>query len=191
MNAQAAPTDGERLRAIRAGLSSLDSRNWQLAHDDTGPLIEAVDEHGAFVVLARLSEATFDEGRFIATAPETIRFLLSLVDRAIASLAARAEGAPAGRGKGPDARSGAGTAAAQPEPKDFAAEAAMKCTEPAFKTFLAERHGLEKPATDARTAQRLRSVLGVTSRRDLNDNGKAAARWKALRAEFQAWRTAG
>lgn len=75
--------------------------------------------------------------------------------------------------------------------KDYAAEAAMKCAEPAFKRFLMECHGLESPATDDRTTQKLRSLLGVTSRRELNEGGGAAARWRSLRTAFESWRRRG
>lgn len=75
--------------------------------------------------------------------------------------------------------------------KDYAAECAMKCAEPAFKAFLHERHGLEKPLTDERVKVKVRSLLGVTSRAELNDGGKAAHAWKALRTEFDDWRRAG
>lgn len=74
--------------------------------------------------------------------------------------------------------------------KDYAAEAAMKCAEPAFKRFLMECHGLQSPATDDRTAQKLRSLLGVTSRRELNESTAAAARWRSLRTAFDGWRRA-
>lgn len=75
--------------------------------------------------------------------------------------------------------------------KDYAAEAAMKCADPAFKRFLIECHGLERPATDDRTAQKLRSLLGVTSRRALNESTAAAARWRSLRTAFDGWRRGG
>jgi hypothetical protein len=54
-----------------------------------------------------------------------------------------------------------------------------------------ERHGLDSPATTERAAQKLRSLLGVTSRRELNSDADAAARWKRLRGEFEAWKRAG
>lgn len=67
----------------------------------------------------------------------------------------------------------------------------MACSRPAFKTFLMERHGLDSPATDERCAQKLRGILGVTSRRELNDGGQAAERWKRLYGEFENWKRAG
>jgi len=75
--------------------------------------------------------------------------------------------------------------------KNHAAEAAMKCGDPAFKRFLMERHGLESPATDERATQKLRSLLGITSRRELNHGGLSAEAWVRLRREFEAWRRAG
>lgn len=72
--------------------------------------------------------------------------------------------------------------------KNYAAEAAIKCGEPAFKAFLEAEHGLERPLTDERCAQKLRSLLGITTRKTLNSDGTAALRWKKLRGEFEAWR---
>jgi len=37
-------------------------------------------------------------------------------------------------------------------------------------------------------AQRLRSLLGVTSRREINEGGAALERWKQIRAEYREWR---
>lgn len=73
------------------------------------------------------------------------------------------------------------------EAKNYSAEAAMKCREPAFKVFLEERHGLARPLSDERAAGRLRSLLGVTSRAELNNGGAALERWKQIRAEFREW----
>lgn len=71
--------------------------------------------------------------------------------------------------------------------KDFAAQCAMLCERGDFARYLSERHGLE--ATDKeRVAARVRSVLAIASRAELNTNPAAAARWQALRADFDAWR---
>jgi hypothetical protein len=74
----------------------------------------------------------------------------------------------------------------------------MLCASPAFMLFLHERHGLEKPMTAERAAQKLRSVLGVVSRREINDvrrdatgaliENPALAAWKDLRRDFQVWK---
>ncbi|WP_244497467.1 hypothetical protein [Ensifer sp. Root142] len=79
-------------------------------------------------------------------------------------------------------------AARQPEAKKFAAECAMKCEEPAFLKFLEERHGLERPLTKDRAATKVRSILSISSRRQLDEEPAAAERWKHLRRDFDAWR---
>lgn len=76
----------------------------------------------------------------------------------------------------------------QEKPKDYAAECAMKCTEPAFKKYMQERHGLDRPLTDHRVVTKLRSILNIRSRAELNNDPAAAARWQNLRADFDAWR---
>ncbi len=75
--------------------------------------------------------------------------------------------------------------------KDYAAECAMKCAEPAFMRFLIERHDLPPPATDKTAATRVRSVLAVSSRSQLNTDPAAAARWRGMVQEFDAWRRRG
>ena len=75
--------------------------------------------------------------------------------------------------------------------KDYAAACAMLCKTPAFKSFLERRHGLAKPLTDERVAQKVRSLLGVTSRAELNRPGRAADAWRQLSRAFGEWRKAG
>jgi hypothetical protein len=167
--------DAVRLRAIRASLEAISPAVWLRAQDETGPLIEARTAYGEIVLLARFSEhAGVDEVAFCADAPDTVRFLLDLLDKAF--------------GRIRDMRQPRNPPAGEPaQSKDFATECAMRCQDPRFKLFLEEKHGLEPPLTDERTAQRVRSMLGVQSRRELNDDGEAARRWKALRREFNAW----
>lgn len=201
-------TESERLSSIREALAAIAPGQWTLAADGEGEFVEARGPMGELSPLCRLHPgATDDEKHFVADAVEHVRFLLGLVDRAIrfasrGAPAAAQPAAPAGRGMGRDARSGLRPPAEEGGPvdhglrgKDYAAEAAMKCAEPAFRAFLEERHGLERPLTDSRAAQKVRSLCGVTSRRELNDRGaegdRALARWRSLAAEFEAWRRAG
>lgn len=167
-----------RLAHIRDQLHAIEPGDWTRAHEGTACLVEGRSEFGQRAVIARFGpHATDAEIAFVVDAALNVRFLLGLVDRAIRAMR------PAGE---------AAEAAAQSKLlKDYAAEAAMKCAEPAFKRFLFERHGLEQPLTDDRTAQKLRSLLGVASRRELNDDDTAAARWKQLRGDFEHWKRAG
>jgi len=168
-------TDSQRLARIRSDLAGIESRDWTRVEDGEGGYVEATGEFGERVDLLRFrAVATAAEKQFVADALDTVRFLLGLIDRAIERMRAP-----------PSSQAPAGPVA--DERKNYAAEAAMKCGEAAFKVFLGERHGLERPMTDERTAQKLRSILGVTSRRDLNSDDAAAARWKKLREEYAEW----
>ena len=182
MTTLARTAEAQKLSRLRATLGALSGAEWTLAADGEGMAVMGMDAGGGgdMTVIARIDpRATPDEIEVLAGALDHQRFLLALVDRAIAT-----QRPPAG------ARGGR----QEPQPpkgKNYAAEAAIACGKPAFRVFLGARHGLRRPLTDERVAQKLRSLLGVTSRRDLNDDAAAAERWKALRGEFEAWRRAG
>jgi len=168
-------TEAARLQKIRERLKAIAPAKWSLAADGETMFVEARGSAGDLIRIADFRRsATMDEIQFVADAPEAMQFLLDLVDRAIRAAKGKAQ-----------------PAAAAGKRKDFAAEAAMKCQEPAFLAFLEARHGLERPLTTERAAQRLRSVLRITSRKTLNEDEAAAQRWKKLRADFDAWRRAG
>lgn len=79
---------------------------------------------------------------------------------------------------------------AEPKPEkqpDYAAQCAMLCDKPAFQRFLTEMHGLENQNRDA-AASRVRSMLNIPTRATLNHNPAAAAGWKKLAGEYEAWK---
>lgn len=165
------------LKKIRGRLVALDGAQWLLSSDGTVTFVEARTAEGRTEVARFHNDATPDEIDFFANAPHMVAFLLRLVDRAIA--AARnnqAATAPAhGQGKA----------------KNHAAEVTMKCENAGFRVFLEQKHGLVKPLTKDRAIQRVRSLLGISSRTELNNDGAAAGRWRSLRADYDAWRKAG
>ena len=77
---------------------------------------------------------------------------------------------------------------AEAEAKNYAANCAILCAEPAFKKYLEERHGLERPLTDTKVETRVRSLLAISSRAELNTDPAAADRWLRLRDDYDAWR---
>lgn len=210
-------SEGARLAHIRDRVAAIAPGEWTRAYDGDGCFVEARGPMGELLPVARFDAgATDDEIAFVVSAPADMRFLLGLVDRAIARFASRdasppaAAVPPAGRRTSDGLRSQPRPSGGAGETKDYAAECAMKCAEPAFRVFLEERHGLERPLTGERVAQKVRSLLGVTSRRELNvrrdaagaqtencdasgaQTGSCAAQaWAALRAEYDAWRRAG
>lgn len=167
-------SEAARLSRIRDQLVAIAPGDWSRVHDAEGCFLEARGPMGELLPVLRFHPgATEDEIAFVLDAPDNVRFLLSLVDRAIARL------------KQPPPEPSRG------DRKDYAAECAMKCAEPAFRAFLEQRHGLERPLTVERVAQKVRGILGVSSRAELNDNDRAADAWKALRRDFEAWRREG
>lgn len=171
--------EAKHLAGIRARLAALDGVDWTLAAEDGAMRIYARNG-GEMVGIADFRRlATTDEMQIAAYAPQDTRFLLRLLDRCAARV--KTLTSPVDDGAGTAAEPGRGG-------KNHAAEASMLCATPAFKRFLLENHGLERPASDERTAQKLRSLLGVTSRREINENDDVLARWKSLRAGFYAWK---
>ncbi|QKC83255.1 hypothetical protein [Mesorhizobium sp. NZP2077] len=186
MNAQAAIRDDDgriadarKLRAIRSSLEAIAPADWTRVHGEAGAFIESRGEMGELFVLLRFDEATPDEIAFVCDAADTVDFLLRLVDDAFDTIRAL-------KGEPPRRNPPKGAAQAS-DFKNYSAECAMKCQEPAFKVFLKERHGLEGSMTDERAVQKVRSLLGVTSRKELNEGGRASEAWKALRADFANW----
>lgn len=159
------------LKDIRE-LSGLASDEWQETYDPkTGTPEVSIKDNltGRIQPIAHLLPACgIDDQRLMTRSPLYIRALLTLLDHAFKMI----------RELQPKESS----------QKNYAAECAMKCAEPAFKKFLEERHGLAKPLTDDRAANKVRFILNIGSRGELNDDPAAAARWQQLRNDFEAWR---
>ena len=174
MNAEA-----DELRRIRSKLAALGGVRWFRSVDGQGEFVEAKTDLGELNEIARFHAGALpEEIDFVVGAPEMVSFLLRLVDRAI-RLA---------RSNAPRQQHRQGLPRRE---VNFAAEAAMKCGNAAFIAFLEDRHGLEQPLTSDRAAQRLRSILNIKSRKELNEDGAAAERWRDLRAAFEAWKRVG
>ncbi|MCD4511520.1 hypothetical protein LQT97_09745 [Brucella pseudogrignonensis] len=168
------------LRRIREKLAALNGDDWQLCCEGGVSFVEARTCDGELNKIATFHPgATPDEIDMVVGGPRMAAFMLKLVDRAIAAVR---QAAP---------RQNASRQSRQHKPRNFAAEAAMKCDEADFKAFLEEQHGLERPLTTDRAAQRLRSILNIKSRNELNENSAAADRWRNLRAAFETWKRAG
>ncbi len=83
------------------------------------------------------------------------------------------------------------------KPKNYAIQCNVYCSYAWFRKFLVAKHGLyvpkymdEKLKADM-TAVKVRGILKITSRRQLNTNKDAALRWKYLRLDAWAWRKHG
>ena len=166
-------TERQRLDLIDSRMRLIDATAFMLGTDSEGEFVDARGADGSLVTVLRFApHATPDERDFVINSLNDVRFLLDFAFRALRYVQEQKR------------------AAATPAPvkKDHTTEAAMLCESPAFKRFLMEEHGLESPATTDRTAQKLRSLLSITSRKDLNNDDGARERWFALRAKFNIWK---
>lgn len=62
------------------------------------------------------------------------------------------------------------------------------CNDRMFQRFMHEVHGLDHASDPHRMATRIRGMLVIQSRAELDTDEAAAARWHSLRSEFKAWR---
>jgi hypothetical protein len=180
-----------RIEQIRERLACVAADRWIHEFTTEGEIITTVravmDGNGRKVgdeapeTLCRFGDgAAWQEKELLREARKDIGFLLDQLTRAGRMI--RELRGPADSG---DAARGGERAAA-----NLAAEASMKCAEPAFQKFLSERHATDDDGDlgDAAIAAAvLRRALSIESRRQINTDPEAARRWRDLRAEFQAW----
>jgi hypothetical protein len=76
----------------------------------------------------------------------------------------------------------------QTKKKDLAAECAMLCGKQDFRRYLMQCHDLADAGDDERVNTRVRHILNIRSRAELNTDHQAAARWKRLRRDYYAWK---
>lgn len=131
----------------------------------------AVDGMGTEIIAHFTPACGYAERELLVHAVEDVRFLLELVRRAVVKVRS--------------------LEAQLPRAKDYATECSMKCQEPAFKKWLEEAHSLERPLTDERVATKVRGLLNIRSRRELNTDSNAAGRWKRMRSDFENWKRTG
>ena len=164
--------EGRRLQRIRERVG--DVGQYLIEVDTDGTRLIRDDGDGDTTLICEFagrSDASIADIEFLAGAADDVRFLLGLIDRAVAAI-----------------RLFTGTAPPPTVDRNYAAECAIKCGEPAFAKYLEERHGLARPLTKDRVAARVRSVLAISSRAELNADAKAAARWRMLKSNFEDWK---
>lgn len=113
------------------------------------------------------------EFEIIAAATEILAFFLMLQDRAVAKVRELQ-----GNGKRQEER------ARKSQPAN---QAAMLCEKVSFHRFL-ETKGPGSPVPDKRAADtRMKALLSISSKTQLNDDRTALARFRSLRADYDAW----
>lgn len=155
-------------------LASLASEEWAESYDVDEKRAEICIRDnltGEIVPIAHiLPDCPYDDRKLMIKAPVLVRALLVLLKQAFDEIRKLQK--------------------QQPQPKNFAAECAIKCQNDfAFRRYLMERHDLKDGGDAERIKTRVRSILAISSMKELNEDPAAAARWQSLRSNFDAWRT--
>jgi hypothetical protein len=192
MNAVSLTTDNTRARldGIRERLARVRADRWSHVFELDGERMVAtrvvldrdgrkVGDEAPAVLCTFGPDSCWHEKEFFREAREDLTFVLELLTESGRMI--REQRAQLNRLAPPD--DGARV-------KNLSAEASIKCTEPAFQRYLSERHATADDgdlSDSALAASVLRRALGIGSRKDLNTDPEAAARWRAMRADFAEW----
>ncbi|MGV1801529.1 hypothetical protein ACQZ6A_06610 [Agrobacterium vitis] len=120
---------------------------------------------------------SFDDEQMLIKGRAWISFLLSMLDAAIARIHAQnmeirnLERKTAGR-----------------EPPNYAAECAMASQHNSFRLWLIDQHGMDPSADADRIKTRVRTMLQIKSRAELNTDPAAASRWQRMKKDFETWK---
>ncbi|HEX5934227.1 MAG TPA: hypothetical protein VFY63_08675 [Pseudorhizobium sp.] len=167
-----------RLKGIRDGIEGY---SLEIEADCDGTYLLAVRKGGEAERIVTIHPAASpDEVDLICGAGDTLRFLLTLLDRATARiLAIQGPTVPPTRDEPP----------AQRKTENSAALSAKSlCEQVMFRRFL-EGKGAGGHLGDARAADtRLKFLLNIQSKRQLNEPGAAREAFFALRAEYYLWK---
>lgn len=160
----------KRLDSIR-NRAALAASDWGIVAGERGLTLTAAGAEGTEAVAIVLDDASIFNREFALAAPEDLVWLM----QRYTDLAERYR-----RMLDQDRRN-------QPKPKNFAAECGMKCGEPDFLDFLFTCHGVDV-ADKERVATRIRTMLQINSRAELNTDEAAGRRWVKLRTDYETWR---
>lgn len=172
----AAPSkDQRRLDQLRALLEEARPELYRMEADHEATRLYE-PETGALIAIFPHAAAQIDREMALRAIAD-LGWLLQLYTTVAARLRRIAE----------NARRDAEARAAAQAKTDLAQRCAIETAKPPFIAFLRARHGLEDTA-QLRIDTRVRSLLAIKSRSELNTDPEAAERWKSLWAEFQQWR---
>jgi len=163
----------KRLDTLRMR-ASLASQEWGVAAIGDRFMLTAGRGDGAEMVAVIEEKASFDNKEFLLSLPADH---LWLIER-YTELAARFREL--------SKKAGAGA----PKPKDFARDCAIKCNDRLFLRYLMECHQLIDQSDAERINTRVRFILDIQSRAELNTDPAAAGRWEKLLTDFFRWRKA-
>jgi hypothetical protein len=168
MNSQAPSENQKRMNALRRSVDGA-MQDWTIEVDHTGTYVVASDGPNSERVFRIEDGASFENRELALGAVGFLLFLLKMYDAVVTRFVPKRP--------------------AQTQEKraaNYAAECAMKCEDRKFREYLHVCHGVDV-SDSKRIVTRVRSVLGISSRTELNSDPKAAARWRQLVGDADAW----
>lgn len=166
------------LDRLRADLARVEGDTWTIEADREGMRIHAVRTSGETELIATIWPAALPaEQELIANALDGFRRASDMLARAASKVRAL-QGDAAGK-------------AEQAKRANIGFQAKALCERADFRRFL-ETQGVGGPVRDERAADtRLKSLLAISSKAELNSDDGARRRFEALRANFELWRRGG
>jgi hypothetical protein len=172
---QAERENVERLRNI---VDRLAGDCWVVEEDDGGKHLISIRSTGESAILATFhADALRWEIELTVKALELVRSFISVGDRAGKIIAAL--------------RQQLGIQAQQERKGDYTKQASILISDSTFWRFL-ETKGAGGLVRDAAAADvRLKSLLSINSKKQLNQNEKAKSAWLSLWRDFESWKGQG
>lgn len=165
----------KKVERVRYLADRLAGDQWVVETDDDRVHLVAFRHMDEATIIATFSkDALSHEIELVALGLDVARMLLDVGERASKIIAAL--------------RRAMGREERKAREKNYAANAAITVKEPSFWRFLEANTagGLVRTATAADT--RLKSVLAIKSKNQLNDDAQAAGRWLDLRRAYENWK---
>lgn len=157
-------------RSIETGMDAM-STDWKRAMTPEGDGIVArlIPQQAPEPVLVFDVYAHKHDAEAVENFPAWVRFLIDLVRRL-------------------DRENRALRPPPEPKPADHTKKCCTLCGDKRFQRFLHEQHGLDNHDDPIRVESRVRSLLTIGSRAQLNTDPEAAKRWLKMVEDYDKWR---
>lgn len=164
-NGQIMTTPGAKLKLIRETLKQA-SPDWETLTNGTSEFVTAKDHNGQLTELCTITALNPADAQLLREAIFYPAFLLDLLDKSFAEVKRLKPFEPEQK---PD--------------KNYTTQCGMQCSRDDFKLFLREVHGMKGNSNDA-AASKVRQLLDISSRKQLNTSWEKSRKWLKLNQEF-------
>lgn len=175
-----AQAEKEKIARLRFHANRLTGDRWMIDQDDAGTHLLTVRRTGETAILATFHrDAQQDEIELIGDALALLFWFIDMFDRA--------------RGKVLELQRQLGLETAPPEERhgDYTTQVSILLSDRVFWRFL-ETRGAGGPVRDKQAADtRLKTVLAISSKKQLNQDERARGAWRSLNRDFLNWRAGG